>query len=304
VNGVDAQPVVTVRSILEERASVFAEWARRVPEQPGKKKVAHQLRTNARRLEAAVKGLRDGLKTKQAKGIVKTVKTLRRTAGEARDADVLGKRVAKQLERTHEPSRSAALGYLVGHMGKRRDGATDRLLKQVGKAESDIASLTERLVSCAKAEEKAPPLREVARDGLREAAMRFAHASEQDLTDIHLLHELRKDGKRLRYTVELFEPLMPAALAQEALARMTDFQERLGSINDQHVMLELLLAVRERHDSGAVERGLTLLHDELRREHDREHASFVRWWWDRGAAAQMLGCAHVLSSEGPEAAVA
>lgn len=299
-----AHSEVTACSILEDRVGVFVGWAEQALEKPWKKRVAHQLRTRARRLEASLRALRPMLKKTEHKAALGLARSLRHSASEARDADVLTKRVSKRLLETHEPVRAGALGYLSGLLGARRDVATEHLFLSVETRAEELAALPGRMSVAVKSGGKVPQLREVARDGLCDVAMRFAHASEQDLMDIDLLHELRKDAKRLRYTVELFEPLMVARLASEMLARMKDIQQRLGSINDQYVMLELVREAHARADSVPVTRGLEGLRDELERDLGREHASFVRWWWDRGAAAQMLGCAHELTGDGPGAAVA
>ncbi|GAB4545842.1 MAG: CHAD domain-containing protein [Phycisphaerales bacterium] len=293
---------VSIGAMLTERAGGFVHWAVEAQERAHKKRVVHQLRTNARRLESAVTALRPALRKGESKRLITPVKELRRIAGEARDADVIGKRLAKRLESVQHPQCSAAIGYLLARLGATRDGATDRLAGLALKHADHVRTLGDDLASCEKKAER--PLGAIASEGLRDAALRFASASEQDLTDLTLLHELRKDGKRLRYTVEVFKPLLPPVLAREVLARLTDFQQRVGVINDRHVELELITVVGERKDSGPVACGLSLLAEEQSRALEREHAAFVRWWWDVGAAQQLLGCAHELSVVRSEAAVA
>ena len=283
----------SVRTLLGERAGVFVRWAQEAEGFAHKRKVVHKLRTSARRLESACKAAGPGLRRAHAKRVVETVRTLRREAGAARDCDVIGKRLASGLAGIGHPAKSAAVGYLLARLGADRDAATERLTALAGSCSERVRTLADDLVACEK--KNAPNVGAISGEGLRDAALRFATASERDLTDLELLHELRKDGKRLRYCVEVFEPILPPALAREVLARMRDFQQRLGVINDRHVELLLVTGIAERADSAPVRAGLSMLGEDLSRVLDREHASFVRWWWDVGAAQQLLGCAHELS---------
>ena len=282
-----------VRAILVDRASLFAACAEEALEQPRKRRAVRRLRTSARRLESAYKALRPALRGGSAKRVSTTVRDLRRTAGGVRDADVIAKRLGVGLEQVQHPVKSAAVGYLLARLGAQRDEATDRLCGLLERSADSVRTLADDLVACEK--RNAPPMSAIVDEGLRDTAFRFATASEKDLTDLELLHELRKDGKRLRYCVEVFEPYLLPVLSSEVLARLKDFQQRLGSINDRHVELLLVREMMERPDSVPVHDGLAMLGDGLQRTLDREHASFVRWWWDVGAAQQLLGCAHELT---------
>jgi CHAD domain-containing protein len=55
-----------------------------------------------------------------------------------------------------------------------------------------------------------------------------------------VLHELRKDGKKLRYLLEAFRTLYPPAEVDEVLRRLRKLQGVLGDIVDYHVQREWL----------------------------------------------------------------
>ncbi|OGT81220.1 MAG: hypothetical protein A3H91_03940 [Gammaproteobacteria bacterium RIFCSPLOWO2_02_FULL_61_13] len=55
-----------------------------------------------------------------------------------------------------------------------------------------------------------------------------------------VLHELRKDGKKLRYLLEAFRTLYPSADVDEVLRRLRKLQGVLGDIVDYHVQREWL----------------------------------------------------------------
>ncbi|MEM1422405.1 MAG: CHAD domain-containing protein [Planctomycetota bacterium] len=283
----------SVRAILADRARLFVECAEQARSTPHKRGAVKRLRTSARRLESAYKAVRPALRGGRAKRLVSTVSGLRRTAGDVRDADVIAKRLGRGLPGLQHPAKAAAVGYLLARLGARREESSEKLAGLLERSAERVGSLVEDLVACEK--QGGAGFATVVSDGLRGAALRFASASERDLTDIELLHELRKDGKRLRYCVEVFEPFMPYVLSREVLARLSDFQQRLGTINDLHVELLVVRGAMERRDSDPVREGLAMIGEGLARALEREHASFVRWWWDVGAAQQLLGCAHELT---------
>ena len=305
----DASPLIpgTARALLRERAARFAMDAAAVAESPGKAKPVKQLRTRARRLEASIRVLRPVLRKKRAAVLRNTARAIRRDAGAVRDADVIGRLLGRQLESTREPGRASALGYLVGHLGAQREIANARLHDTLVVLGADIRTLPDDLddaVRDRKGDGAPIALGAVASEALRDEALTFSAASEQDLTDLELLHDMRKAGKRLRYSVEVFMPLLPVSLAREVDTRLKDCQERLGEINDRHVKILTIERVMGRSDADAVQGGLSLLRADWSEELDRRHAAFVRWWWDVGAAQQLLGCAHELSMVRSEAAVA
>ncbi len=289
-------------AILTERAHAFVQWAHEANAEVPAKRAIKRLRTSARRVEAGVCGLRSVLRNGESKRLLLPVRELRRIAGGVRDADVISGRIGARLKSVNDPKRAAAGGYLLAHLGAQRERGSAELADALASRIDALTELPGRLADCVKPTEQTQSA--MAGETLRDRALLFAGASEQNITDLTLLHELRKDGKRLRYTVELFEPMLPPMLAREVLARLADFQQRLGTINDAHAQAELISRVLEREDSAPVRDGLVLLRGELRAGLDREHCAFVRWWWDVGAAQQLLGCAHELSVMRQEARVA
>jgi len=54
------------------------------------------------------------------------------------------------------------------------------------------------------------------------------------------LHDIRKQAKRVRYTIEFFAPLFPEKAVRKYLARMQDLQEEFGTLNDTAVAAGLV----------------------------------------------------------------
>jgi inorganic triphosphatase YgiF len=100
------------------------------------------------------------------------------------------------------------------------------------------------------------------RHKLHEAARRLpADPSDE-------LHRVRIAAKRARYATEFFRTLLPARETTQRIARMTDLQERLGSINDKTVAGRLLSAMADERPSlaAACEFARGHLHAEAMRE--------------------------------------
>lgn len=65
----------------------------------------------------------------------------------------------------------------------------------------------------------------------------------------HELHDMRIAAKRLRYTLEIFEDVLPAQTA-DVIKEVTQIQEELGALHDSDVMIELLQICLENKEHG------------------------------------------------------
>jgi len=106
------------------------------------------------------------------------------------------------------------------------------------------------------------------------------------------LHEMRIAAKRLRYTMEVFTPVLGPD-APPVLAIITEVQERLGQIHDCDVLLPLLAQTLDKETkrehrttfkSGAglppflAAEGLAALMSRKRAERARLYEEFVAYW--------------------------
>ncbi|MCS3903075.1 CHAD domain-containing protein [Methylohalomonas lacus] len=74
-------------------------------------------------------------------------------------------------------------------------------------------------------------------------------------TDIEGLHELRKRCKKLRYGIEAFRSLYPAAAIDHLIKRLKKLQNTMGAIVDASTQGDLLLQLHERHSLSAAAAG-------------------------------------------------
>src|SRR5438067_10008051 len=69
--------------------------------------------------------------------------------------------------------------------------------------------------------------------------------------EIRELHNLRIAAKRLRYTFEIFEDVLPAA-SRSFVVELTQLQDELGALHDTDVLITMLRLCLANQDSAAV----------------------------------------------------
>ena len=67
--------------------------------------------------------------------------------------------------------------------------------------------------------------------------------------NVHELHDLRIAAKRLRYTLEVFEDVLPES-SQAIVEELTRIQDELGALHDSDVFIALLRLCLGSRDSG------------------------------------------------------
>ena len=102
----------------------------------------HQLRVSTRRAAAALRIFADCLPTRVHEKTRKTLRSLRRSAGEARDWDVFLEMMQSRLARAHAKERTG-LVFLFGYAQCNREAAQDWLHSPDAKAD-DFANLHQR----------------------------------------------------------------------------------------------------------------------------------------------------------------
>jgi len=68
--------------------------------------------------------------------------------------------------------------------------------------------------------------------------------------NIRGLHDMRIAAKRLRYTFEVFEDVLPAA-SQSIVSELTRLQDELGELHDSDVMIALLRMCLAKQNGGS-----------------------------------------------------
>jgi CHAD domain-containing protein len=202
----------------------------------------HQLRVGTRRAAAALRAFEDALPRKPFKEVKRTLRALRRAAGDARDWDVF--RAALEAAKPVATCKPA-LDFLTGYAFGERAAAQLRLASAASEAGPLFAERGDELVARARDPEGAPSnFGELAAAQLGALLSAFTDAARAHPKEPDALHALRIAGKRLRYAIELFAGCFPPALRETVYPSVERAQELLGEVQDAVTGGARLAAVR------------------------------------------------------------
>jgi CHAD domain-containing protein len=193
----------------------------------------HQLRVSGRRLRGALLLLAAKPEGRRARRVQKALRNLTRTAGKARDLDVLLETYSARLKalpsRTAEQRRLAHRLRDASRRGRMRmaeelldtdlQGLRQDLTALTGRARTDLLTLGQRVRDIAAREGKA----------LTEGLVKVGA-----LLDANELHQLRRHGRRLRYAVEVYDESLD--VASGGTKPWKALQESIGAIHDYHML--------------------------------------------------------------------
>lgn len=236
----------------------------------------HRLRVASRRAIAALDAFGSLMPGGSRRWFRRRLRELRRAAGDARDLDVLADRLTDDVP---PAPASAARRRLIAMLARRRPIARrpvvevrERLVAAGWKER--VADLVDRLTDG----RANPSAREYSRRRLKRAVRRFFDRADRDIRRGAELHRLRIDGKRLRYTLEIFATLLAPAHRQRCEKTLEALQEGLGRYTDHESVAERL---RRWSDRPVVAADRRLLDAMGRAEHDaadRARKRFAKWW--------------------------
>lgn len=245
--------------IVKHEADVLAD---RDPE------ALHQMRVNMRRLRSAITGFAPALDLPKSAS-EKKIGKIARTLGTLRDLDVLKEALENQYKPTLPAKEQKELETALDKLGKQRHQALAEVKETI---EGDrYSSLKQSLKKWLKQPQfKAiaqMPIQEVLPDLLLPEVSKLllnpgwlvGTQVKQGEIKIHrelspemveqklveqgiLLHELRKETKRIRYQMEVFQNFYGETY-EEYLKQMKDIQAVLGQIQDRFVLSEFLTDV-------------------------------------------------------------
>ncbi len=236
----------------------------------------HKMRVAARRLRAALTVFKEPLPTKQRKQWQKMIKSVRSSLGTARDLDVQIEFLRKFIARTSAGGSPEDLNELLQWLRARREQVRPQLAKTMDELEDDPTlqhmEITLRILRTS-AKKKLPtrsPFSSPTYDGARLLAGRkILKRIEKflafepfvvmpDAQEKH--HKMRIAGKKLRYTMEIFNSLWGRRLTKP-INRMKKYQDLLGDRQDCVVWLKLLGEFSSEYDREMAD-GVESLHQD------------------------------------------
>lgn len=206
----------------------------------------HQLRVVTRRAAAALDTFDKFVAQRRASKVSGILRGLRRAAGEARDLDVLGTRLAQE-----GPLCPDEFHLVWEIITRRRAKAQKRLVRAHRRSKKgEYQRRVKRLLKGVRwpCDRREPTLEEAAPELLRPTAEEFFRCIVTgDDAKIEALHTMRIAVKHLRYTIELLAGGFPSELQQDVYPMVEKLAARLGQLNDHATAHDVLERWRKKH---------------------------------------------------------
>jgi len=236
----------------------------------------HRLRVATRRAIAALDAFHDLLPVRRAEWFAKRLRRIRRSAGEARDLDVLTDRLAGEAGET---AGGRARRRLVAMLSKQREVSRKPIRAQHERLlDADWLDRVERLLAGIGPGRGRPTFRDYARRRLRPLMRRFFAAADRKLRTAEEIHALRIEGKKLRYALEIFAAVFPPRLRAGCHEALEHLQETLGDFTDHAAAADRFRRLAHEKSATANRDVLARLRDDEERRADEARKAFVKWW--------------------------
>jgi CHAD domain-containing protein len=260
----------------------------------------HDLRVASRRLRAFIDVFRPLLDSEIVERTEKPLRRITRAARSLRDLDVQTELLVKRLARASTDAERGALEHLLEQLELDRDRAERRAEKRLRKVDFDelqvsmSAALGETVARLPHDASAAGALANELLERLVDQASRDKPADD-GIEYPEEMHRLRIDLKKLRYAMELFQPVFGDDY--DALyERVEDLQELLGVHHDLVVLGEIVDDLKDRMRSKHRETllsGFEALNDQLARERRQLLARFRAQgfepdWWRRSIRSSLV----------------
>ncbi|HTX31458.1 MAG TPA: CHAD domain-containing protein [Solirubrobacteraceae bacterium] len=210
----------------------------------------HDLRVAVRRTRALQKGLRDSFPAESLAHSRSEFRWLQQVTGGARDLDVY--LLEFEALRSTLPERNRdGLDLLLGALRKRRSRERRRMRNALRspRAEAALRGWEKLLAEASNTPgaDTAPPLSEVAGRRIKRVYVAMVKAGDKidEATPPTALHELRKQGKELRYLLEFFASLYPAEQVKPMVRALKALQDSLGRFQDRQIQADLVRSLGE-----------------------------------------------------------
>jgi CHAD domain-containing protein len=258
----------------------------------------HQLRVATRRGMAAMQGYAELLPRKKAAWIEKQLKRIRRCAGEARDFDVLAERLRDRPD-------AGRLQPLIERLEDERRRARRPIMKTYRKlARRDFRRRSKRMIGKIRRPKHGQEATYAAwaRVGMQRSVDAFFTAAAADLNDIAALHQMRIEGKLLRYALEYFGGAIGPEVREHLYPQIEQIQSLLGLINDHASAMAHYENWRAAWNDEAFSPLLEELTNGEKNALRDARQEFFRWWTTQRAAELKQQFVNLLQLPGQDVA--
>ncbi len=199
----------------------------------------HDLRTAVRRSRSALRQFRGVLHPHLAEHLGEALRWVGTVTTPVRDLDVHQVEF-EQVWPSYEPELFAAMRPVGALLVTERERERQKLVRHLGSRRfAEVLDLWRRLLNQADppaslAPRAGEPIGRLAARRIRKLHRRMRRDGRAigPETPDEAVHDLRKLGKKLRYTIEMFQSLYPRQMVKPALAGLKQLQDCLGRFND------------------------------------------------------------------------
>jgi len=257
----------------------------------------HHLRVSTRRAAAALRIFVDCLPARVHEKTRKTLRSLRRSAGAARDWDVFLDMLQARFVRCPAKER-IGLVFLFGYARCQREIAQDWLRQAYDAKAEDFAGCIEDVSAALERKNHAgPTLRDLAGTKLTQLLSELETAARADLQSYEALHQVRILGKQLRYAMEIFESCFASEFRQRYYPEVVEMQDILGLANDSFTAMQHLNHLRTRLINAQPKEWPRLRDgfEKLMQFHEQrlphQRRKFEKWWrrWLKSGGEMAFG---------------
>jgi len=270
------QPVTRVakRALRERLRDVwhYAALASCNPEKDAE--YVHQLRVSARRARAVLEIFANWLPRRNTRKMKKTLRRLRRSAGDARDLDVLYCR----LTEIADAKRAHHLCSVIKQVATHRQKAQEPVIASYKKARRQRFRKRSRALIKRVRRRNDESFAEAARSALGPIVDDFFVAAASNTLNDKTLHRMRVSGKQVRYAMELTAGAFDASFREELYPTFVEVQEKLGEINDHVTAIATFTDWFDRSDDDESRTELSELIATEEKKLDQIREEFRVWW--------------------------
>jgi CHAD domain-containing protein len=242
----------------------------------------HDMRVASRRTREALSALSPAFKNKVEGELISIAKTVTRSLGAVRDADVFLAEFTEMASSTEDADQRIALAYLIGRRQAERVAALDKMRKRLGRL--DLKQSRKRFRKVARdtrGSADTMALVDLARDVLSDRIdLVYMHLpAALDEENAHEQHSMRIAFKHLRYAVETFAPCFDSSFSR-IHDTLVAFQNVLGEIHDLDVFAEVVSRTLDRDEAiaaGVTRAGVDEILAELAAQRAGQYRRFKRF---------------------------
>jgi CHAD domain-containing protein len=259
----------------------------------------HRMRVASRRIRSGFTLFEECFPSKRLKKWRKQIRRVTRALGEARDTDVQIDFLEKFLDSLEEAHYRAGIKRLLLRLRQKRKGLQGKVVKAMDRLETsgmleDMGGMLRQIRVHGRLNQVDVSSLGVYQQALMAILLRLddllAYEPYVSQTEqVEKLHAMRIAAKRLRYTIEVFEPLYDGDL-KPPRQTVRKIQTILGDIHDCDVWVEYLPQFLEDERARTLEyyghikplnllkSGILYLQQERQQQREKLHHDFVNFW--------------------------